>query len=93
MARLLCVIEANRDTYCVDVKHIAHSRASYFASREGQHVYDEEYHFALNDDLESKDWFLNNMEPDWLKWEDESGKPVAKIPNMRFGYDIEFRRR
>jgi len=40
---------------------IAESRATYYAGREGQQAYFDEYEITMNDDFEILDWAANNM--------------------------------
>jgi hypothetical protein len=42
---------------------IAKNRATYYAARDKDTTYDDEFGFTMENDYELRDWFLNNM--DW----------------------------
>ncbi len=40
---------------------VAEDRAKYYAEKDKDTTYQEEYDFVMRDDYEGRDWFLNNM--------------------------------
>jgi hypothetical protein len=61
----------------VPAEVIAKNRATYYAERDKDTTYDEEFKFTMGDDYELKDWFYNNM--DWSDVASEA-KLVATPP-------------
>ncbi len=75
----------------VPAEAIAKNRATYYAERDKDTTYDDEFKYAMGDDYELRDWFLNNMD-----WKDV--KNVAKFvaspaalaePSMDEDTDVE----
>jgi hypothetical protein len=46
----------------VPLEAIAAHRAKYYAARDKDTTYDEEFNFVMDDEHEGIDWFLNNMD-------------------------------
>jgi len=64
--KCLRVTMPNGERWVVPTTVIANDRAKYYAGREespedSDRVYEEEYEFAMEDDLEIYDWAPNNM--------------------------------
>ena len=53
--------------YYFDLRFAAHNRAEYYAQRDPDTTYDDEYDFATSDGMsEAYEWASNNMDPvDW----------------------------
>jgi hypothetical protein len=49
----------------IDVHEIADNRAKYYAKKDKDTTYEEEYEFLVGDDFEVKDWLFNQM--DWYE--------------------------
>ena len=60
----------NGVTYQIKAHDVAHDRANYYAKKENETTYEEEYNYAISDEDELYDWLVSNM--NW--WE---LKPVA----------------
>lgn len=58
------VLEINDAGYIwhVPLETIADNRAKYYAERDDDTTYDEEFSFVMEDGWEGIDWFLNNMD-------------------------------
>jgi hypothetical protein len=69
--KYLRITMPNCQKYDVPAYLIAENRAKYYANKEGQDKYEEEYNYCLNDDYELKDWAANNM-----NWEDVKDKAI-----------------
>jgi hypothetical protein len=51
-------------TWRVPARVVAESRARYYAEKDPDTTYDEEFAYTLGDDYEISDWFFNNMNPE-----------------------------
>lgn len=58
------VIRINDSGYIWDVplEVIANHRAEYYAKRDKDTTFQEEFDYVMGDDYEGLDWFLNNMD-------------------------------
>lgn len=54
----------------VPAERIAANRAAYYAERDKDATFEEEFNFTMGDDYELRDWFLNNM--DWKDVKDSA---------------------
>lgn len=54
-------------SFKIAVDEIANNRATYYAERNSDTTYQEEYDFTYDDNSESYDWLMNNM--DWYECE------------------------
>jgi len=64
---------------------VADNRAHYYADRDEDTTYDEEFEFAMSDSSEIKDWASNNMEWNDVKEHAKQVIPPEK-PDFREGW-------
>jgi hypothetical protein len=57
----------NRESWAVPIHHIADARAKYYAAKDKDTTYQEEYDYVIEDSYEAIDWFLNEMNPSDLR--------------------------
>lgn len=78
MEENLVVEFPNGETYAVSTCHIALHRAAYYAEEDGDldiDTFDEEFDYAMGNEIELLDWVGNNMDWDYLEqyaWKLES---------------------
>lgn len=61
----------------VPLSAIADHRAKYYAARDKDTTYQDEFDFVMEDDFEGLDWFFNNMD-----WSDVAAKAtLVKTPD------------
>ncbi len=65
--------ECNRH-FQIDAHEVIHDRSSYYAERDKDTTYEEEYEFLDGDHSEITDWLFNNM--DWYEC-----KTLKEIPS------------
>jgi hypothetical protein len=58
--RIRITLEDGR-VFSVEASAVAHDRASYYAAKDPDTSYQEEYDFTLGDSSELVDWLQNNM--------------------------------
>lgn len=66
--------------YSIPAHVIAHNRATYYAQKDKDTTYQEEYDFAMRDSYELNDWLWNNM--NWYEHGPTLEKE-AKIPDLK----------
>lgn len=54
----------NGEVWEIDLHEVADHRAKYYASRDKDTTYQEEYDYVMNDLHEGIDWFFNNTNPE-----------------------------
>ena len=62
----------------IDVHEIADDRAKYYAERDEDTTYEEEYQFLCEDNMEVTDWLFNNM--DWYECSSLKEVEVEDLP-------------
>ncbi len=83
MERLIRV-EDTGFAWVVPLSVVADHRAKYYAERDKDTTYQEEFDFVIGDDFEGLDWFANNMD-----WDDVAEharlieSPLLAEPDMR----------
>lgn len=63
-------VEQNGWVWEVPAKLIAENRAKYYAEKDRDTTYEEEYEYTINSNEELYDWYMNNM--DWDDVSDEA---------------------
>src|SRR5271154_2730554 len=61
---LLFTSEDTGEQWALPKEVVAHNRALYYAKKDPETTYKEEFDFIMEDDYEAKDWFRNNMNPE-----------------------------
>lgn len=51
----------NGAVWGIPLATVADNRATYYAEKDKDTTYQEEYDYVMSDDYEGLDWFLNNM--------------------------------
>jgi hypothetical protein len=69
MGKFLYITTENKYVYRVPAEVVADNRAKYYAEKDSDTTYQEEYDYTLSDDYELLDWFSGNM-----NWEDVGDK-------------------
>lgn len=54
---------SNGGLYGFPARLAAEDRAKYYAARDKETTFDEEFEFTMQDNYEAVDWFRNNMDP------------------------------
>lgn len=54
----------NGDIYGLPLEIVAQVRAKYYAERDPDTTYEEEFNYVMNDSFEGIDWFRNNQDPE-----------------------------
>lgn len=62
--KIILKTQSNR-TFQIDAHEVIHNRSKYYADRDPDTIYDEEYEYLLDDESEVFDWLFNNM--DWYE--------------------------
>ena len=76
MSRYLRVTMPDGSKWDVPTIFIAANRAKYYAEKDQDTTYEEEFTFTLHDDFELQDWAANNM-----NWDDVKSHAVeVKLP-------------
>jgi hypothetical protein len=57
----LILVYPNGAEWAIPVSAIADNRAKYYAEKDKDTTYQEEYDHVMSDDYEAADWFFNNM--------------------------------
>lgn len=65
MNKNLVLVYDNGAKWAIPVHNIADDRAKYYAEKDKDTTYQEEYDYVMRDNYEAQDWFFNNM-----NWED-----------------------
>ena len=52
------------EQWALPLEVIAKNRADYYAKKDKETTFDEEFKFVMEDDYEAIDWFRNNMDPE-----------------------------
>ena len=83
------VLEITKQGYVfhVDAHAVAHDRATYYAEKDKDTTYQDEYNFTMGDDYELSDWYQNNM--GWGKIPSDQKKMVKSPPPVSSPDDIE----
>jgi hypothetical protein len=72
----------------VPAEVIAKNRATYYAERDKDTTYDEEFNFTMGDDFELRDWFFNNM--DWSDVKDATKLVATPKPKTEPRLNSDF---
>lgn len=54
----------NGEVWSLPLHEVADHRAKYYAAKDKDTTYQDEYDFVMEDDHEGKDWFFNNTNPE-----------------------------
>ena len=46
----------------IDLEYVADNRAKYYAEKDKETTYQDEYDFVMEDDYQGIDWYQNNMD-------------------------------
>lgn len=65
--KLIYIDTTEHRTFTIEAHEVIDHRSKYYASRDSDTSYQEEYQFLLEDDDEVTDWLFNNM--DWYECE------------------------
>lgn len=77
MSTKVIEVEDTGFVWAVPLSAIADHRAKYYAERDEDTTYQEEFDFVMEDDFEGIDWFANNMD-----WSDVADKAtLIKSPD------------
>lgn len=68
----------NGDVYGLPLEAVAKIRADYYAKKDPETTFQDEYDFVMNDGYEGIDWFQNNQNP-----EDFTGQYVLIRPGTQ----------
>lgn len=79
MKKILILVYENGAKWAIPVHEIADNRAKYYAEKDKNTTYQEEYDFVMKDDYEPSDWFFNQM-----NWEDLNGTAFEINPPRPF---------
>lgn len=72
----------------VPAEAIAKNRATYYAERDKDTTYDDEFNFTMSDDFELRDWFFNNMDWDDVKGAAKLTATPAPLTAPRMNHDL-----
>jgi hypothetical protein len=61
---LLFTSEETGETWALPQAVVAHDRATYYAKKDPETTYKEEFDFTMEDFSIASDWFRNNMDPE-----------------------------
>lgn len=79
----LIEITDNGYVWHVPLHIVADNRARYYASKEGEGNYQDEYDYVVDDNYEAIDWFQGNMD-----WSDVSDKAILVKQNIPLEPDL-----
>lgn len=73
--RIHVTLEDGR-VYSVPAHAVAHDRATYYAEKDADTTYEQEYEITASDDYELGDWLLNNM--NWYELPDVRAEAIER---------------
>jgi hypothetical protein len=73
----------------VPLSAVAKNRAAYYAERDKDTTYQDEFDYVMEDEYEGLDWFLNNM--DFCDVADDAVLVVTPPPLKSPGPDAEYK--
>ena len=62
--KYLVITTNDGDQYGLPLELVAKERAKYYADKDRDTTFDEEFKYVMEDDFEGIDWFQNNQNPD-----------------------------
>jgi hypothetical protein len=65
--------------WAIDGHVVAHNRATYYAEKDPDTTYEDEYKFTMGDEFELTDWASNNMNWDDVKHTARQVKPAPLL--------------
>ena len=81
MGKVIYCTLRNGESWAVPLHFVADNRAKYYAAKDKDTTYEEEYAYVMEDEYEGVDWFHNNMNPSDLK---DHFKLVDEAPHISF---------
>lgn len=76
----------NGDQYGLPLEEVAKIRAAYYAAKDPDTTFQEEYEYVMNDSYAGIDWFLNNQDPEDFMGKYfliKPGKPISLFDRIR----------